>query len=510
MIGTADARCNGRQRGEHGRMAWACALILPAVFIARGGEAADAFKDPAPPVCAGRSTTPGPAAQPNPDARFHAAPKPLAPVAVTSDWPSLLGPAHDMTSPETCLLADFSNGPPALVWEVKKGDGYAAPAIAEGRLVLFHRVGDEAVVDCLDAADGRRFWRFAFPTAYRDRYGYNHGPRCSPVIADGRVFAHGADGNLFCLELADGRLLWRRDLLKEFGLKPNFFGVGSTPLVEDGRLIVNVGAPGGPCVAAFDVRTGALVWGAGRDWGPSYAAPVPATFHGRRRVLVFAGGESDPATGGLLAVDPADGRIAFTFPWRGTRYESVNGSAPAVVGNRVFISECYGAGGALLDVQKEGGCALVWTNKDFGTHFMTAVHKDGFLYGVDGHGPGDAYLTCAELATGRIRWRAKPLWPETVVTADGPREITCGILRGWFLMVDGRCLCLGEQGHLLWLDLNPAGYRETSRTRLFVARDAWSPPVLSRGLLYICQNQPDSIARTPPRLLCYDLRGDAK
>ena len=73
-------------------------------------------------------------------------------------------------------------------------------------------------------------------------------------------------------------------------------------------------------------------------------------------------------------------------------------------------------------------------------------------------------------------------------------------------MVDGRCLCLGEFGHLLWLDLNPQGYRELSRTWLFAASDTWTPPVLSRGLLYICQNTRDQFHDLPPRLLCYDLR----
>jgi hypothetical protein len=137
---------------------------------------------------------------------------------------------------------------------------------------------------------------------------------------------------------------------------------------------------------------------------------------------------------------------------------------------------------------------------------MIAVPKDGYLYGVDGHGPGDAFFVCADLKTGKEQWRTKPVWSETVTTKDGSREITVGTLRCSLMLVDGRCLCLGEFGHLLWLDLNPQGYRELARTWLFAARDTWTPPVLSRGLLYVCQNQRDSFHGTPPRLLCYDLR----
>lgn len=484
-------------------MKWSFAWVL----LSAGTAAAAAFTDPAPPKAAVPPPGPAPAAQDNPETTFHAAPKPAGKGdAAGSDWASFLGPAHNMTSPETGLLRDFSATPPRLVWEMRKGDSYGSPAVAGGRLVLFHRVGDEDVVDCLDALDGRRFWRTAWPTAYRDRYGYNHGPRCSPVIAAGRVFAYAADGRLACLDLATGFIHWMRNLPAEFGIRQNFFGVGSTPLVEGDRLIVNLGAPAGPCVAAFDVRTGQMLWGAASAWGPGYAAPVPADLHGRRRVLVFAGGESDPPTGGLLCIDPADGRVEASFPWRGTRVESVNASAPVAIGHRVFVSECYGAGGVLLDVAADGKLTPAWTNAEFGTHFMTAVHKDGYLYGVDGHGPGDARMACVELATGRTMWREKPVWTDTVDTPAGRRDIQFGTYRCWLLPVDGRCLCLGEFGHLLWVDLNPKGWTALSRTRLFAANDTWSPPVLSRGLLYVCQNKKDGLDGTPPRVLCYDIR----
>lgn len=448
------------------------------------------------------------APQPNPDVTFHAAPKPLPAGAVTSDWPAFLGPTHDMASPETKLLKEFPPGGPRLVWEMKKGDCYGAPAVAGERLVLFHRVGNEAVVDCLNALDGRRYWRFASPTAYQDRYGYNQGPRCSPVIAGDAVFTFGADGQLHCLELETGKVRWQRDILKEFKVKQNFFGVGATPLVEGDKLIVNVGAPGGPCVAAFDTRTGKMLWGAGTEWGPSYATPAAATMNGRRRVFVFAGGESEPPSGGLVGLDPVTGKIDCTFPWRGRRFESVNASTPVVIGNQVFISECYGAGGALVTVKAEGGCEVAWTNPKLGTHFMTAVVKDGHLYGVDGYGSGNAALVCVNVKTGAELWRAKPRWEDTIEGKQGQQKVSFATARGSLLLVDGRCLCLGEFGHLLWLDLNTEGYRELARTRLFTARDTWTPPVISRGLLYVCQNFRDPFQETPPRLLCYDLRAE--
>lgn len=447
-----------------------------------------------------------PAPQWNTDTTFHAPPRSLASGAVTSDWSSFLGPTHNMQSPETKLLQTFAPGEPHCVWEMKKGAGYGAPAVSGERLVLFHRLADDEAIDCLNAQDGRQYWRFSYPTHYRDRYGYDNGPRCAPVIANDLVFLFGAEGELHCLDLKTGQLRWHRSIQREFKLKPNFFGVGATPLVVDSNLIVNVGAEDGPCVAAFDTATGRLVWGSGRDWGMSYASPVPAVWHGQRRVLVFAGGESRPPSGGLLCLNPADGRVDWTFSWRGKPYESVNASTPVVIGNQIFVSESYGAGGALIAAGTNAGYQLVWSNMALRTHFMTAVTKDGYLYGADGHGPGNT-LVCVEVQSGREIWRARPQW------GDGGDQIGAAAhvlehspSRCSFLLVDGGCLCLGEFGHLAWLDLSPNGYRERCRVRLFAGHDTWTAPVLSRGLLYVCQNTRDALTGVLPRLCCYDLR----
>jgi outer membrane protein assembly factor BamB len=465
------------------------------------------FRDPQPPAFVelrAEGSGAGPAAREHPDVTRHAAPKPLVPRAVTSDWAAFMGPTHNMFSPETAIAREFPKAGLKPAWELRKGESYTSPAVAGGRLVFFHRTGGEEVVECLEAESGRLFWQHRCATAYRDRYGFNGGPRASPVIAEGRVFTFGAEGVLHCLALATGQVLWRRDVLAEFKIEPNFFGVGATPLVEGGRLIVNIGAPGGPGVAAFDLRTGKLLWGADQQWGPSYASPVPATLAGKRRVLVFAGGESKPATGGLLAIDPENGRVDFSFPWRGNRYESVNASSAIVVGGRVFVSECYGAGGVMVDATGK----KVWENAAFGIHFMCPIPLGNHLYGVINHGPSDSEFVCVEAATGKEVWRHQPIWTEQVAGRRGASGMKVGTFRASLLMIEGRALCLGEFGHLLWLDLKPEGYRELGRTWLFAATETWTPPVLSRGLLYVCQNTKGAINGEPTRLLCYDLRAE--
>jgi len=446
------------------------------------------------------------AAQTNPGARVFRKPGPLSKDAVTEEWPCFLGPSRNGVSRETKLLKNFSPSGPPLVWEFPKGTGYSSPGIAGGKLVFLHRQDGREIVECLHPETGERFWQFAYATQFEDRYGYNNGPRSSPVLDAGRVYTCGAEGKLHCLELSSGKVIWKLDLQKDFGVRQDFFGIASTPLVEGDQLIVNVGAPGGPTVAALEKSTGKIIWRAGKDWGPSYASPIPAVVHGKRRVFVFAGGESQPPTGGLIMLDPATGAVDFTFPWRSKSYESVNASCPVIFGNKVFVSASYQTGGAMLEITPDFKHKVLWTTQEFGLHFNTPIHKDGYLYGFDGRNEPDASLACIEAASGKVMWRATPEWKETFQVNGEAREQLLSTYRGNLLHVDGRFLALGELGHLLWMDLSPKGHKETSRAWLFAARETWSLPVLSRGLLYVVQHSRDSIRNQGPRLLCYDLR----
>jgi len=470
--------------------------------------AADGFKDPAPPAVKEIAAMTPPAAKANPAVKVHGKPKPLAQGAVTQDWKSFLGPQHNGHSPETKLLKSWPKSGPKLIWEMKKGTGYSSPAISGEYLVYMHREGREEKIECLHPETGAKYWEFTYPTQFEDRYGYNNGPRSSPVIDGDRVYTYGAEGKLHCLRLQTGQLHWSRNIASEFKVPQDFFGTATTPLIEGDQLIVNIGAPGGPTVAAFHKVSGKMMWGAGKEWGPSYASPVPATIHGKRRVFVFAGGESNPPTGGLYSIDPGNGAVDFQFAWRSRSYESVNAASPVVAGNQVFISASYKAGGALLDISPAMKHTVAWTSPEIGTHFNTAIEKDGYLYAFDGRNEPDASLVCIERKTGKVMWRVTPEWDETFLIQGEPRKQRLGTFRGTLLQVDGHFLALGELGHLVWMDLSPKGYKELARAWLFAARETWSLPVLSRGLLYVSQHSRDMVNGTGPRLLCYDLRAE--
>lgn len=233
--------------------------------------AAPRFEDPKPPRLATIEEAPPAEPSPHPEVTFHRKPGPLAESAKTEDWPAFLGLRGEPTSRETRILKEYGADGPRLVWELAKGTGYSSPSIAGNYLVYLHRRGGNEIIECLHPETGESYWRHTYATNFEDRFGYNNGPRASPVIDGDLVYTYGAQGKLHCLRLRSGQVVWKRDIAAEFGVAQDFFGTATTPLVDEDRLILNVGAPGGPAVVALDKLDGRMLWGVGDQWGPSYA-----------------------------------------------------------------------------------------------------------------------------------------------------------------------------------------------------------------------------------------------
>lgn len=435
---------------------------------------------------------------------FHKAPQPLHDDARTGDW-EFLGPGRTCHSPETRIAKTWPTGGPPLVWEMARGDGFTCPVISGRRLVFTHRVGNETHVDCIDAETGKRFWRFSSPCDFKPRYISDGGPRSSPVISDGKVYVHEVRGTLRCFDLVTGKVLWARDLAKELQAPEDFFGAVSTPIVYGDVIIQNVGAPGA-CVVAFDKQTGKVVWRAGDEWGPSCCSPVLGSVHGKDRLFVLAGGESRPPTGGLLVLDPSTGKVDFQHPFRSRTYESVLGSSPVVGDNWVFLSSSYNVGTAVLSLDEKGGYEQLWKDRSVGLQFSNAVLVDGLVYAIDGRSDRAGAVICIDPATGKELFRSDLDFDEMITRDGAKKKINLSIGEGSLLWVDGGFLCLGDNGHLLRLEITPKGVKVVSRAWLFGANQSWTPLALSRGLLYVCQNRRERFGDRPARLLCYDLR----
>ena len=180
------------------------------------------------------------------------------------DWPQFLGPQRNGVYTGPPLAASWPAGGPKQRLATSPSDkglpGRSSPAIA---LILFHRVGNEEVVEALDARTGNPRWRFAYPTTYRDDFGFDEGPRAVPVVAQNRVYTFGAEGQLHALDLADGKRVWSVDTARRFSVRKGFFGAAGSPLVEDGRVIANIGGRDNgkdAGIVAFDATTGAVLW----------------------------------------------------------------------------------------------------------------------------------------------------------------------------------------------------------------------------------------------------------
>jgi outer membrane protein assembly factor BamB len=478
--------------------------VIP-LLVALTSSLVQALQDPAPPTVLTLPTIDAPGAQTQSGLTFHRAPRPLAKDALTEDWPAFLGPRRDGHTRETRLATSWPKEGPPLVWELALGRGFSSPVVVEGRLVIVHREGNELHVDCLEAETGKRHWRYSLPCAYKDRYISNDGPRSTPAIADGFVYVHSLEGELVCLELTTGRVRWKRNPRQEFSLPGDFFGVVSSPLVVGELLVQNLGAPG-PCVAAFERASGKLVWGAGPAWGPSCASPVLASVAGKERLFVLAGGESRPPTGGLVVLDPKTGAVEHSYPFRSKIYESVTGSSPVLAGERVFLSASYGTGSACLELAKDGVWRELWANRHIGLQFSSAIHEAGALYLIDGVADRAGALVALDPATGNELSRTELTWDDEI-EKDGERTThTFTVGEGSLLWAEGKLLCLGDNGHLLWLDASPKGAKVLARAWLFGANESWTPPVIVRGLLYARQTRPERFGDAPPRLLCFDLR----
>jgi len=180
--------------------------------------------------------------------------------ATAEDWPQFLGPRASGISGETGLLDKFqANGPP-IVWEKEIGTGYGAPSILGELLIFHHRRGDEEIVEALEKASAKSVWHYSYPSHFIDPYGYNNGPRSTPLLTTNRCYTFGAEGILLCLDLKTGKMIWQRDTGTIWTIPQAFFGVGSSPILENGKLIVMIGAQPNAGMVAFDPENGKVLW----------------------------------------------------------------------------------------------------------------------------------------------------------------------------------------------------------------------------------------------------------
>lgn len=388
------------------------------------------------------------------------------------DWPQYRGPNRDNISTETGLLDRWPADGPSLAWKVEGlGEGYSSLAIVGDRIYSMGNRGDDEMVLCLDAADGKLIWSTRNGAAYRE--GQGNGPRGTPTVDGDHLYALGANGDLSCLKTADGEVVWQLNILKEFGAGNITWGISESVLIDGDNLICT---PGGKSatMAALNKLTGKPVWSAVVPGNPqaSYSSIIPVDVGGIRQYVNFT-------HTGVIGVRAVDGRPLWgdATAANGT----ANCSSPVAVDNFVFASSGYGQGGALIQLtSSQNGSVnskLAYPTKEMKNHHGGMILIKNHLYGSDDPG----VLKCLDLKTGNVVWQNRSV---------GKGALTCA---------DGKLILRSEAGPVALVDASPRAYVELGR---FDQPDrsekpSWSHPVVSHGKLYL---------RDMDRLLVYNLK----
>jgi outer membrane protein assembly factor BamB len=397
--------------------------------------------------------------------------------AAAADWPQFLGPARNgiYTGP---LAMSWPAAGPRKVWQKRVGQGFAGPVVVGDRLILFHRVANEEVVDALDTKTGEVRWHYAYPTSYRDDFGFDEGPRAVPVVVNNRIYTFGAEGQLSAIDLATGRRLWNVDTKSRFNVRKGFFGAAGSPLVEDGRVLANVGGMDGTKgagIVAFNADTGAVMWTA-TNHEASYSSPVGATFGGKRTAIFFT-------RQGLIGLEPATGNVLFQRSWRSRTSASVNAASPVIVGDLIFVSATYETGAAVVRVQGSELKELWASDEVLSNHYATSVYYDGNLYGFHGRQEYNPSFRAVALNTGKVLWSEDRFRAGTVTLAGD------------------KLLIMRETGELVLAAASPQAFKPLARAQIL-------PPTvraniaLSDGFMYVRNGD----TRDSDTLVCLDLR----
>ncbi|MCY3758476.1 MAG: PQQ-binding-like beta-propeller repeat protein, partial [Acidobacteria bacterium] len=253
---------------------------------------------------------------------------------------------------------------------------------------------------------------------------------------------------------------------EKFGVRKGFFGAACSPLVEDGRLFLNVGGRDQAGLVAFDARTGRVLWTATDDEA-SYSSPAMATLGGRRQVLFLT-------RTGLVSADPESGEVLFRFRWRARSRASVNAATPLSAGASIFLSSSYRTGAVQLRV-KGTELETVWTSDEsLSNHYSTSVIRGDHLFGFHGRQEYGQSLRCVALKTGRVLWSRD------------------GVGAGTLSLAGDRLVVLKENGELLLVAASPQAFRLIAKARI-LAPTVRAYPALADGRLF-ARNQKELVA----------------
>ena len=368
-----------------------------------------------------------------------------------ANWPQWRGPNRDGISKETGLLKQWPAEGPPLVWKANgAGRGYSSFSIANGKLYTMGVRGDREFVIAFDAATGKEVWATAHGSVFQNDRG--DGPRGTPTVDGDRVYALGGNGDLSALNAQTGKIIWNKNVLKEFGGSNIQWGISESPLVLGNKVLVNAGGPDASIVA-LNKTDGSVIWKSQSDEA-GYSSAIPLQVNGTTQVVFFTGARA-------VGLDASNGRLLWDYAHPSNR--TANVATPIARGNRVFISSDYGTGGGVVEIKPDNKAQEIWFSKDMRNHHSSSVLIDDYLYGFS-----SSILTAIKFDTGEIAWRDRSVGKGSLVYADG------------------NLYCFSENGVVGLVEATPAGYKEKGRFRIQQGSlPTWTHPVVAGGRLYL-------------------------
>jgi outer membrane protein assembly factor BamB len=381
--------------------------------------------------------------------------------AKAEDWPKFRGPRADGHSAETGILQTWDRGGPEVLWRVPLGEGFSGISAVGGKLFTMFSDSQQEILAAFDADSGEELWRRTVDEHYRNQFG--SGPRATPTVSDGLVFALGARGKLLVVEAETGKRVWNRDLVHSFGAKVPEWGFSGSPVVEGDLVLLDVGGAGGRLLMAFNRLDGQIAWESEAGVA-GYSSPLVIDAVGVRQAIFFTGTKA-------VAVKVEDGATLWSVPWK-TRYD-VNAAMPLFVApDHVLLSSGYGTGAMMIRLERNGDSIRTrqsWISKDFENQFSSSVLVGENLYGFD-----NSILRSIRASDGSSNWYAR------------------GFGHGSLFHVDGQLVVLGDKGKLSLVAATPEEFIEKATVQLLKTK-SWTVPTLSEGRLFV-RNEREMLA----------------
>lgn len=385
-------------------------------------------------------------------------------------WPQWRGPNRDGKSQETGLLKAWPESGPPLLWKIKDlGEGYATPAVDQGKIFGASYDNEEEFAWALNEENGDLIWKTRTAKAERN-VGYSHGPRSTPTVDGKHVFTLGAGGDLTCLDVNQGTIVWQRNLKKDFdGKMMSGWGYSESVLVDGDRVVCSPGGRAGT-VVCLNRANGKLVWRTTelKDEA-AYTSIIKEAIHGKVQYLSLTGDS-------LAGISPSTGKLLWKAKRRG---KTAVIPTPIYHDGSVFVTSGYNVGCNLFDITKRGDRFRVderYANRDIKNHHGGAILVEDHIYASSG-----PILVCMELKSGDVKWEQR------------------SVGKGSLSYADGHLYLRSEQGPIALIEANPSAYVEKGRFKQpdRSRRQSWAHPVIANGRL---------ILRDQNTLLSYDLK----